>query len=117
MQSESSVQNVLDLISFHFWAKSDMMAWWQMRGTLGLGPQSTSLVFHVCLALFFIQVHIPENYNEQTSWCSNNSSNIETILMIRDQFTFCLQVINVVISELVISSSPAHGTPGAKGAH
>jgi hypothetical protein len=51
VQSESSVQNVLALISFHLWAKSDVVAWWRMCGTLGLGPQSTSLVlhaFHVC---------------------------------------------------------------------
>jgi hypothetical protein len=51
VQSKSSVQNVLALISFHLWAKSDVVAWWRTCGTLGLGPQSTSLVlhaFHVC---------------------------------------------------------------------
>ena len=56
LQSESSLQNVLELISFHLWAQSDVVACWRTWGTLGLGPQSTSLVlhaFHVCLALFF----------------------------------------------------------------
>jgi hypothetical protein len=51
VQSESSVQNVLALISFHLWAKSDVVAWCRTCGTLGLGPKSTSLVlhaFHVC---------------------------------------------------------------------
>jgi hypothetical protein len=46
MQSESSAQNVLALISFHLWAKCDVVAWWRTGGTLGLGPQSTSLVLH-----------------------------------------------------------------------
>jgi hypothetical protein len=51
MQSESSAQNVLALISFHLSAKSDVVAWWRTCGTLVLGPQSTSVVlhaFHVC---------------------------------------------------------------------
>jgi hypothetical protein len=70
MQSESSAQNVLALISFHLWAKSDVVAWWRTCGTPGLGPQSTSLVihaFHVCWAPFLIHVSISENDNQQTS--------------------------------------------------
>jgi hypothetical protein len=51
MQSESGAQNVLALISFHLWAKSDVVASWRAWGLLGFGPQSTSLVlhgFHMC---------------------------------------------------------------------
>jgi hypothetical protein len=29
LQSESSLQNVLDLISFYLWAQSDVVAWWR----------------------------------------------------------------------------------------
>jgi hypothetical protein len=69
MESESNAQNVLALISFHLWAKSDVDVWWTMWGTFELGPQSTSLVlhaFHVCLVLFLIQVCIYEKDNEHT---------------------------------------------------
>ena len=108
MQSESSVQNVLALISFHLWAKSDVVAWWRTWRTLGLGPQSTSLIlhaFHVCLTLFLIHVCISENVNKQTSWCSNNSSNVLNTMMIKNRFTLEFKLAIVIISEMVMPSS------------
>jgi hypothetical protein len=86
MQSESNIQNVLDLDSFFPCTKSDVLAWWRILGIYGIDPQSTSLVLHaflVCLILFSIHVCISENNNENTSWRSINSSNVSnTIMMI-----------------------------------
>jgi hypothetical protein len=85
MQSETSAQNVFPLISFHLWAIRDVVAWWGTWGTLGLDPQSTSLIlhtFHECLTFFLIKVYISENDNKHTSLRSINSSNIATITMI-----------------------------------
>jgi hypothetical protein len=38
LQSESNIQNVLDLDSSFPCTKSDMVAWWRTLGGLGLGP-------------------------------------------------------------------------------
>ena len=108
MKSESSVQNVLALISFHLWAKSDVVSWWRSWGTLRLGPQSTSLIlhaFHMRLTLFLIHVCISENVNKQTSWCSNNSSNVLNTMMIKNRFTLESKLSIVVVSEMVMPSS------------
>jgi hypothetical protein len=43
LQSESNVQNVLDLDSFFPYTKSDMVTWWRTLAILGLGPQSIFL--------------------------------------------------------------------------
>jgi hypothetical protein len=67
-----------------------MDAWWRTWGTLGLGPQSTSLILHalyVCLILFLIHVCISEKDNEHTSWRTINSSKLAKIIMIEDRFT------------------------------
>jgi hypothetical protein len=40
LQSESNIQNVLDLDSSFPCTKSDVVAWWTTLGRLGLGPQS-----------------------------------------------------------------------------
>jgi hypothetical protein len=85
MQSETSPQNVFPLISFYLWAISDVVAWWRTWETLGLDPQSTSLIlhtFHECLTFFLIQVCTSENDNKHTSLRSINSSNVATITMI-----------------------------------
>jgi hypothetical protein len=47
MQSESNIQNVLDLDSPFPCTKSDVVAWWTILGRLGLGLQSISLILHV----------------------------------------------------------------------
>jgi hypothetical protein len=47
LQSESNIQNVLDLNSFFPCTKSDVVAWWRTLGRLGLGPKSISLVLHI----------------------------------------------------------------------
>jgi hypothetical protein len=39
LQSESNIQNMLDLDSFFPCTKSDVVAWWRTLGRLGLGPQ------------------------------------------------------------------------------
>ena len=101
-------QNVLDLISFFPWAKSDVVSRWKMLRILVLGPQSTSLVlhaFHVSLTLFLIHVCISENDNEHTSWCSINSSNVSNTIMVKDCFTCESKVANVVVSGQEMSSS------------
>jgi hypothetical protein len=85
LQFESSAQNVSPMISFHLWDISDVVAWWRTWGTLGLDPQSTSLIlhtFHECLTFFLIHVRISENDNKHTSLRNINSSNVETITMI-----------------------------------
>jgi hypothetical protein len=38
LQSESSIQNVLDLDSFFPRTKSDVVAWWRTLERLGFGP-------------------------------------------------------------------------------
>ena len=106
--SPNPAPNVLDLISFFPWTKSDVVSWWRMLGILVLGPQSTSLVlhaFHVSLTLFLIHVCISENDNEHTSWCSINSSNVSNTIMIKDYFTCESKIDNVVVSGQVMSSS------------
>ena len=47
LQSESNIQNVLDLDSSFPCAQSDVVIRWRTLGVLGLGPQSTWLTFHV----------------------------------------------------------------------
>jgi hypothetical protein len=47
LQSESNIQNVLDLDSFFPCTKSDVVAWWRILEILGLGSQSISLVLHI----------------------------------------------------------------------
>jgi hypothetical protein len=99
---------VLDFISFFPWAKSDVVALWGNMGGHGFSPQSTYLflhAFHRHSILSLIQVSTSENEIEQTSWCSINSLNILHILMIKNHFTFESKVTNMVISELVMSSS------------
>jgi hypothetical protein len=39
LQSESNIQNVLDLDSSFPCTKSDVVAWWTTLGRLGFGPQ------------------------------------------------------------------------------
>jgi hypothetical protein len=70
LQSESNIQNVLDLDSSFPCTKSDVVAWWRTLGRLGLGPQSISLVlhvFHVISTHGFIQSSNSENENAQKS--------------------------------------------------
>jgi hypothetical protein len=43
LQSESNIQNVLDLNSSFPCTKSDVVAWWRTLGRLGFGPQSIFL--------------------------------------------------------------------------
>ena len=50
LQSESSAQNVLALISFHLWAKSDVVALWRTWETLGLVPNQ--LLWSSMLAMY-----------------------------------------------------------------
>ena len=83
-------QNVLDLISFFPWTKSEVVSWWRTLGILVLGLQSTSLVlhaFHVSLTLFLIHVCIFKNNNEHTLWCNINSSNVSNTIIVKDCFT------------------------------
>ena len=106
MESES--QNVLDLISFFPWTKSDVVSRWRTLGIHGFGPQSTSLTFHAFHMqsnLPLIHVSISENDNEHTSWCSINSSNVSNTIMVKDCFTCESKVANVVVSRHVMSSS------------
>jgi hypothetical protein len=66
LQSESNIQNVLDLNSSFPCTKSDVVAWWRILGRLGLGPQSISSVlhvFHVISTHGFIQSSNSENEN------------------------------------------------------
>jgi hypothetical protein len=77
-------------------------------GGVGFGPQSTYLVlhaFHRHSILSLIQVSTSEYEIKQTSRCSINSSNILYILMIKNRFTFESKVTNMVIFELMMSSS------------
>jgi hypothetical protein len=70
LQSESNIQNVLDLDSFFPCTKSDVVAWWRTLGRLGLGPQSISLVlrvFHIISTHGFIQSSNSENENATKS--------------------------------------------------
>jgi hypothetical protein len=70
LQSESNIQNMLDLDSFFPCTKSDVVAWWRILGRLGLNPQSISLilhVFHVISTHGFIQSSNSENENAQKS--------------------------------------------------
>jgi hypothetical protein len=70
LQSESNIQNVLDLDSSFPCTKSDVVAWWRILGRLGLGPQSISLVlriFHVISTHDFIQSSNSENENATKS--------------------------------------------------
>ena len=71
--SKSNIQNVLDLDSSFPCAQSDVVIRWRTLGVLGLGPQSTSLTFHV----FHMQWNLPlkrnsEEENVQISCCSTN---------------------------------------------
>jgi hypothetical protein len=61
--------------------------------------------FHRHSILFLIQVSTSENEIEQTSWCNINSSNVLHILTIKNRVTFESKVTNMVVSELVMSSS------------
>jgi hypothetical protein len=70
LQSESNIQNVLDLDSSFSCTNSDVVAWWRTLGRLGLGPQSISLVllvFHIISTHDFIQSSNSENENAQKS--------------------------------------------------
>jgi hypothetical protein len=70
LQSESNIQNVLDVDSSFPCTKSDVVAWWRTLGRLGLGPQSISLVlhvFHVISKHGFIQSSNSENENATKS--------------------------------------------------
>jgi hypothetical protein len=70
LQSESNIQNVLDLDSSFPCTKSDVVAWWRTLGRLGLGPQSISLVlrvFYVISTPGFIQSSNSENENATKS--------------------------------------------------
>jgi hypothetical protein len=70
LQSESNIQNMLDLDSSFPCTKSDVVVWWRTLGRLGLGPQSIYLVLHVFIVIFthgFIQSSNPENENAQKS--------------------------------------------------
>jgi hypothetical protein len=70
LQSESNIQNVLDLDSSFPCIKGDVVAWWTTLGRLGLGPQSIFLVlhiFHVISTHGFIQSSNSENENAQKS--------------------------------------------------
>jgi hypothetical protein len=78
-------------------------------GIFGLGPQSTSLTFHsfhMQLNLLFIHVSNSENENTHTLWCNTNSSNVSVISLIYNGCTFSLEVVNMVIFEPMMSSSP-----------
>jgi hypothetical protein len=121
---KQTFQNILEFISFFPWAQSDVVALWGKWGGGGFRPQSTYLVLlasHRHSILFLIQVSTSENEIEQTSWCSFNSSNVlpilmiknrhfsqKKILMIKNRFTFESTITNMVISELVMSSSLHH---------
>jgi hypothetical protein len=66
LQSESNIQNVLDLDSFFPCTKSDVMAWWRILERFGLGPQSIPLIlhiFHIISTHGFIQSSNSENKN------------------------------------------------------
>jgi hypothetical protein len=70
LQSESNIQNVLDLDSSFPCTKSDVVAWWRTLGRLGLGPQSIFLVlrvFHVISTHGFTQSSNSENENATKS--------------------------------------------------
>jgi hypothetical protein len=70
LQSESNIQNVLDLDSFFPYTKSDVVAWWRILGRLGLGLQSIFLVlhiFHIISTHGSIQSSNSENENAQKS--------------------------------------------------
>jgi hypothetical protein len=70
LQSESNIQNMLDLDSSFPCTKSDVVAWWRILGRLGLGPQSISLVlhvFHIISTHGFIQSSNSENENATKS--------------------------------------------------
>jgi hypothetical protein len=70
LQSESNVQNVLDLDSFFPCTKSDVVVLWRTLERLGLGPQSIYLVlhiFHIICTHGFIQSSNSKNENAQKS--------------------------------------------------
>jgi hypothetical protein len=70
LQSESNIQNVLDLDTSFPCSKSDVVVRWRTSGRLGLGPQSIYLVlhvFHVISTHGFIQSSNSENENAQKS--------------------------------------------------
>jgi hypothetical protein len=56
LQSDSNIQNVLDLDSSFPCIKSDVVARWRTLGRLELGPQSISLVLHVFYIISTSQV-------------------------------------------------------------
>jgi hypothetical protein len=68
LQSESNIENMLDLDSFFPCTKSDLVVWW--RTLERLGPQSISLVlhiFHIISTHGFMQSSNSENENAQKS--------------------------------------------------
>jgi hypothetical protein len=70
LQSESNIQNMLDLNSLFPCTKSDVVAWWRTLERHGFGPRSISLVlhvFHVISTHDFIQSSNSENENAQKS--------------------------------------------------
>jgi len=108
LQSESNIQNVLDLDSLFPCAKSDVVTWWRTLEIFALGPQSTSLVlhiFHVPSTLGINKASISENENVQKSWCSINCSKISNTIMLKNGFTFESKVSNVVVSKQMMPSS------------
>jgi hypothetical protein len=115
-----TLQNVLEFISLFPWRK---VMWWPCGETwrgVGLHHQWTYLVlsaFHRHSILSLIQISTSENEIEQTSWCNINSSNVLHILMIKNCFTFESNVTNIVIFELVMSSSALRCVRAVKHQH